>query len=97
MKTTIATEIMQDLALELAFAESSRYDASVADVESSLNYWEGKLYGLKTACKVAFGCWPTTYMVPKYGYVDVDFDPDSTTSKGVEFHVDANTFDFLDF
>ena len=97
MKTTIAAETVQDLALELAFAESSRYDAAVADVKSALNYWEGKLYGLKTACNVAFGCWPATYMVSTYGYVVVAFESTSMDSKGLEFHVDANTFDFIEF
>ncbi len=97
MKTTIAAETVQALALELAFAESSRYYAAVACVERALNYWEGKLYGLKTACNVAFGCWPAVYMVSKYGYVVVDFEPTSMDSKGVEFHVDVNTFDFIGF
>lgn len=97
MKTAISAETVQDLALELAFAESARFDAVAADVKSALNYWEGKLNGLKTACNVAFGCWPAVYSVRKYGYVVVDFEPASATSAGVEFHVDANTFDFLKF
>ena len=97
MKTTIAAETVQALALELAFAESSRYDAAVADAKSALNYWEVKLYGLKTACNVVFGCWPASYMVSKYGYVVVDFEPTSMDSKGVEFHIDANTLDFIEF
>lgn len=95
MKTAIATETIQALAIELALAESARSDAAAAAVKSATNYWEGKLYGIKTACRALIGCWPAVYVVRSLGYVVVDFEPASMCSDGVEFHVDVNTFEFL--
>lgn len=99
MKTTITPETVHDIARELAFAESSRYDAVAAGLRGPEEYWDAKGYGIKRACAVFLGCWPAVYYVPareEFGcnYVVVDFMP---SEDGAEYHIDADTFEFLEF
>lgn len=112
MKTTITFESLQDIARELAFAESSRYDTERAGLSSTCEYWDAKCYGLKRACKVFLGSWPAVYYVPACGvpdvvfpvpdssgrdYVVVWFAPTTSIGDGIEYHIDADTFEFLAF
>lgn len=112
MKTAITSESLQGIALELAFTESSRYDAERAGLSATCDYWYAQGNGLKRACNVFLGSWPAVYYVPARevpgvvfpvpdssgrDYVVVDFAPSTPSEEGTEYHIDASTFEFLDF
>lgn len=100
MKTAITSETVRHIACELAFVESSRYDADRAGLRGAREYWDAKGYGLKCACRVFLGEYPAVYYVPERSgrdYVVVDFKPSIPAEDDAEYRIDADTFEFLEF
>jgi hypothetical protein len=94
MKNEITSEMVQNVASELAFCESNRHDAATSGIQEAENYWRLKGLGIKEACRTLLGCWPAVYTVAKVErpYIVVAFggSPDD-----VEFIIDANTFELI--
>jgi hypothetical protein len=94
MKKEITSEMVQNVASELAFCESNRHDAATSGIQEAENYWGLKAIGIKEACRTLLGCWPAVYTVAKVErpYIVVAFDgsPDAP-----EFIFDANTFELI--
>lgn len=94
MKKEITLQTVQDVAGELAFCESNRYDAVTNGIKDAENYWGLKSLGIKEACRTMLGCWPAVYTVAKVErpYIVVAFggSPDAP-----EFIFDANTFELI--
>lgn len=92
MKNEITSEMLQNVAVELAFCESNRHDAVINGIQEAERYWEVKSVGVKEACRILLGEWPAVYMVAKVvrSYIVVAFggSPDAT-----EFIIDADTFE----
>jgi hypothetical protein len=94
MKNEITSEMVQNVAFELAFCESNRHDATTRGIQCAENYWGLKALGIKEACRTLLGCWPTVYTVAKVErpYIVVAF---GVLSDDVEFIIDANTFELI--
>lgn len=94
MKKEITAQMVQDLAGELAFCESNRYDAVINGIKSAEDYWTLKDLGMKEACRLLLGCWPAVYTVAEVErpYIVVAFggSPDAP-----EFLFDSNTFELI--
>lgn len=94
MKKEITSQMVQDVAGELAFCDSNRHDAMINGIQEAENYWELKAIGIKEACRTLLGEWPVAYTVAKVErpYVVVAFgdSPDAA-----EFYFDANTFELI--
>lgn len=94
MKKEITLQMVQDVAGELAFCESNRYDAVINGIKEAENYWRLKALGIKEACRTLLGCGPAAYTVVKVErpYIVVAFGGSPTAT---EFKFDANTFELI--
>ena len=94
MKTEITRETVLSIAIELAIGESNRVLAQRVGVESCERFWENRAYGLKEACNLFLGTWPTVYLVENVErpYVVVSFECLNAES---EFKFDADTFELV--
>lgn len=94
MKTEITRETVLAIATELAVGESNRVLAQRSELTSFERLWEHHAYGLKEACNIFLGTWPTVYLVANVErpYVVVSFDCLDAES---DFYFDANTYELI--